>query len=320
MKTSAMSLALVALVASVNAACADAVHDDDVDSALEAFRHPTGTFSKENGSSAFSNYRSEQSESSKVNTPKSGESSGTSSSQSVRLLAKTVDSQAKCSEGQSCPCDAGGSFVYSQLQRSEGLALRFKFDDCLSADKTGFAGEAVLFMTDKALLGDDAARSSSSSSSSSSSGAPKKTGSLFGNSKPLAMPSTEPKNMFLAARGNAIEGSKRTPIEFALIKEGEFVLLAVEVPDGKIVIGIASDRSAFVKAKQGTFLCQPKGKEGYACKSTNGGEELDVDADTASSAGSDAKDTGYAGTGSADSGDEDTYDEDTYDEDNGYDR
>lgn len=221
------------------------------DDALTTFQNPTGSFSKDNASQAFSGFRSEQSESGKVSTGGAGGSSSTKS-QSLKLLAHTLDAKASCAEGQTCACETSGSFVYTAEQSKAGAAAYMKFDKCVGKDGTGFTGEAILVVTSSPILGIEADSSS-----------------------PVA---ASDKNLLLAAKGEAFDAKQSIDLEFALLHEAGYTLLAIQVPDGKIVIGVAANGNAFVKAKQGTWVCKAgKGNKGYACASQSGGEEVDVE-------------------------------------------
>jgi len=244
------------------------------DSALDTFQNPTGSFDKSNASQAFSGFRSEKSESGKVSQPGAGGggSSGTSSKQSLKLLTRTLDAKSQCTEGQTCACEGSGSFVLTAEQSKAGQAAHITFDKCLDKDGSGFDGEALLVVSSQPILG--------ISSEAASSSAP-----ATGNGTNAAAD----KNILFAAKGTAYEASQSLELEFALLQESGYMLLAIQVPDGKIVIGVNSrNGDAFVKAKQGTWVCKAgKAGKGYACSSTSGGEEVDIEDADASPAVSD---------------------------------
>jgi hypothetical protein len=221
------------------------------DDALTTFQNPTGSFNKDNASQAFSGFRSEQSESGKVST-NGAAGGGSTKTQSLKLLSRTLDAKASCAEGQTCACATSGSFVYTAEQSKAGAAAHIQFDKCVSEDGSGFTGEAVLVVTTNPILGVEA-------------------------DGPVA--AGDDKNLLLAARGEAFDATQSIKLEFALLHEAGYTLLAIQVPDGKIVIGVAPSGNAFVKAKQGTWVCKAgKGKKGYACASVSGGgEEVDVE-------------------------------------------
>jgi hypothetical protein len=255
------SAALPLLLATLGAlgGCTEKDSTVDLDRALESLRNPTGSFTRDTGSGAFSGYKSEQAESSRVDRPGAG--SGSASTQSMRFLTRTLDAKAQCTEGQACACATSGSFTYKQAPSNEGTALHFTFDACKSAEGNTFDGEAMVLSTTKPLLDVEAKT-------------PTKT--------KLEPAAGEP-NLLMTAKGTASDGNQSIALEFALIYEAGYTLLAVEVADGKIVVGVAADGSGFVKAKHGTWSCTPKTK-GYDCVSTDGGETVDVEADTSAAA------------------------------------
>jgi hypothetical protein len=145
--------------------------------------------------------------------------------------------QAACAEGQSCACPGGGSLVYQAEQSKAGAAAHFTFDSCVGDDGMGFDGEAVAVVSSKPILG-------------------------------LAKPGS---SALFAARGTVFDKTNKIDLEFALLTEGGYALLAVEVGDGKIVIGSTPQGSIVVIAKQGTFHCS-----GGTCKGDDTGEEIEV--------------------------------------------
>ncbi len=258
------------------------------DQALDAFQNPTGSFTKDNGNSAFSGYRSEKSESGKVATPGASSSSGTKT-QSLRLLSHTLDAKSQCVEGASCACEKSGSFVYSIEQTKLGSGYHFEFDKCVNADGSGFDGKALLVATSQSILGiQDSGSQSAEPSQSSASDSTSDTGSSMGLEEADSSSSTPAadgsKNILFAAKGTASQGSQSLAVEFALVQEAGYTLLAIDVADGKIVIGVAANGNAFVKAKQGTWICKPGSAKGYTCKSTSGAEDVAVDDSDSTSA------------------------------------
>lgn len=279
MKTALSALAVTFTLGALSMGCSNETSDSvDATSALDSFQNPTGSFTKETGGQALSSYKSEQAESSKVNRPGGG--SGGTKTQSLRLLSKTLDSKASCNEGQACACVGGGSFTYTLEQTKAGQAARFQFDKCVGDDNGGFDGQAILLVTQKPLIGIDGparnkpAPPAKSGSSEEGGLTEADDGSTSGG------PSGED-NLLFAAKGTAIEGNRRTPLEFALAYEQGYTLLAVEVKDGKVIVGLSPNGTVFVKAKQGTWVCTPSLSRGYQCKSAEGGDDVEIDAEPA---------------------------------------
>lgn len=235
-----LGLALAAVACS-----AESKEPVSADESLAAFRNPTGSFGKENGAAALSGFDAEKSESGKVNRP--GASSGTSRTQGIRVMNGALGAEATCAEGQSCACPGGGSIVYRAEQSSIGAAAHFAFSNCVDDEGAGFDGEAVVAVAKQPILG-------------------------------LAKTATTPvtsDNIFFAAKGTAFDKTTRIALEFALLHEAGYTLLAVQVADGKIVIGSAPDGTLVIKAKQGTFHCG-SAAGGYTCKGDETGEEIAI--------------------------------------------
>jgi hypothetical protein len=249
--------AAIGLTSAVGCSSSESSRTVSADDALTTFQNPTGSFSKDNASQAFSGFRSEQSESGKVGTGGVAGSGGSTKTQGLtKFMTRTLDAKASCAEGQSCACEVSGSFSYTAEQSKAGAAAHIKFDKCVNKE-AGFTGEAVIVVTSNPILGIE--RDSSSPTTASD------------------------KNLLFAAKGEAFDAKQSVNLEFALLHESGYTLLAIQVADGKIVIGVAPNGNAFVKAKQGTWVCKAgKGSKGYACSSTSGGgEEVDVeDADS----------------------------------------
>lgn len=247
------SIALFGLVLGVAACSAKNDAPIDTNASLSAFRNPTGSFTKETGAEAFSGYGAEKKESGKISRP--GASSGTSRTQGIRLMNTARTAEGSCGEGQKCACPGGGTLVYQAEQSSVGAAAHFQFDSCIDENGSGFDGEAVVIVANQPILGIAKAAKSTTQAGE--------------------------ENVFFAAKGTAIEDGTTLDLEFALLVEAGYTLLAVEVADGKIVVGSAPDGSWFVKAKQGSFHCSSsKGK--MICTSDESGEEIDLDAPSAS--------------------------------------
>lgn len=281
MKTATTALAALLVLGSFSIACSSSTtkaEEVDTATALSALRSPTGSFSKESGASAFAGYRSKRADSSKVSTPGATPSSGgTSSTSSIRLLDRAATSQA-CSQGQACACPNGGSMSYEAQSSPEGQLVRVKFEACGFEDGLGFDGAAVLLASTKSLLGlEEQAPAKTGTSAPPSSAGDSSTGASGGLKDAQPAPSGSTSNvvsLLLAAKGTVTDGTRKLPLEFALVTEAHYAFLAVSVPDGSIVIGVSDDGNAIVRSKEGTWKCK-NASRGWACTSDNG-ESLEV--------------------------------------------
>jgi hypothetical protein len=290
-----------------SAACSSAPAErTDADSTLASFKNPTGSFSKENAGSAFSGYKSEQGESGKVQAP--GVSGGTSNTQSMKLLARTLDAKSQCTEGQTCACPTSGSFVYGIEQSKSGQSLRATFDSCIDESGSGFNGEVLFLATSRPLLG-IALKAPAKSKLVGPGGAKQPTtpapsgGGATGGGLQEANPGSSSgaqasaENYLFVAKGTAIEGRQSTPIEFAVVSEAGYLVASVSVPDGNVIVGMAPDQTIFVQAKQGSWVCTPNGSR-YTCKGDGQVEDLELDdASTATASNSDAPSAGSSSGG-----------------------
>jgi hypothetical protein len=230
----------------------------DANGVLGKFQHPTGSFSNENGGAAFSSYQSKKDESSHVAIPNAGGGSGTSSTQSMHILSTTADAQ--CAAGATCACAKGGSYSYQKDTAAENPTVNFRFDSCQFDNGSGFDGVAELVVSDQPLVG------------------VKKMAGVVNSAADAGAASTvsTTKNFVLTAKGTGSDGGKSMALEFSLAQEAGYVLLSVDMADGNIVIGIAKDGTAFVKAKQGTWNCTPSASSGYSCTSEDGGAPVAI--------------------------------------------
>lgn len=303
--------ALVTFAVANTVACSSADRSTDADSTLSAFKNPTGSFTKETGASAFSGATTKQSQSGKVNA-KTGSNGGSSTqSKSIRILADKT--QAACQEGEACKCEGGGTATYKKQSTKLGLQVDFTFADCFDAEGGGFSGEAMLLASEKPLLG---LGSESGAKEPSSGKAP--AGSANG-SDDMGTNAIKPKGglteaqndqpqgkeinaqaLLLAARGEVISGKQRENVEFAILSEAGYTLVAVEVKDGSVVVGFAPNGTAIVRSKEGSWTCRPQ-SNGYQCKADGSGEALEVASSEGSSKSSASNDS--ASRGAADSSD-----------------
>lgn len=278
-----VALAAILALGSFSFACSSPDKGQEVDTgtALSQLRSPTGSFSKANGASVFAGYRSQRAESSKVSAPTGG-GSGSSSTSSIRLLDKATTSE-KCAQGTACACPNGGTMSYRAQSSAEGQLVRVSFDACGFEDGFGFDGEAVLLASTKSLLNLPAETETKKGSSTT----PTPTdGTQAGSSGGLkeapsgGSPSTGSSSgkdivaILLAAKGTATEGTRKLPLEFALLTEAHYVFLAVTVPDGSIVIGVSDQGNAIIRSKEGTWNCK-NASRGWTCTSDKG-EALEV--------------------------------------------
>ena len=275
MKTATTALVALVVLGSFSIGCSSTTtkgEEVDTGTALSSLRSPTGSFSKASGAGAFAGYRSKRADSATVSAPGVTPSGGgTSSTSSIRLLDRAANSQA-CSQGQACACPNGGSMSYSAQSSAEGQLVRVKFEACGFEDGLGFDGDAILLASTKSLLGIVAAPApaktggSAPPSSSTGGGVKEAPSGASGSSNVVSV--------LLAARGTATDGTRKLPLEFALLTEAHYAFLAVSVPDGNIVIGVSDDGNAIVRSKEGTWRCQ-NGARGWACTSEQG-ERLEL--------------------------------------------
>ncbi len=215
--------------------------------ALDSIQNPTGTFDSSNAGSAFSRYGSDKNASSGL-AGTGGGSGGSSSTQSLHILADQVQGSS-CAEGASCACDAGGSFTYSRQSTDYGPAIQASFDKCVFNDGNGFSGDMLLLASDKPLLKSDAAG--------------------------VASDTATGKSLLLAAEGTFTKGSDSVKADVVFLQERGVDYLAVEVSDGKIVIGVReSDGLAVVYAKGTTWVCKPDASSDYTCQEQSSGQKV----------------------------------------------
>ena len=147
---------------------------------------------------------------------------------------------------------------YRWQSSAEGQLVRVKFETGGLEDGFGFDGEAILLESTKSLLG-------VSSAPSAPGGGTKSGPSIV--------------SVLLAAKGTATDGTRKLPLELALVTEAHYVILAVSVPDGNIVIGMSDDGTAIIRSKEGTWNCK-NASRGWTCTSESG-DALDVAEDAA---------------------------------------
>ena len=248
MKTALTILALCTLASSSLLGCSTESGSVDPADALGRFQHPSGSFSSDSGSAAFSGYASDRAASGNVAMPDGATSAsgGTSTTQSLHVLTMTTSNQSQCGEGRKCSCDGSGSFTYSQGSSKLGTEIDFEFDHCIAADGSGFDGKAAIVLSQSPILG---LRGGTS------------------NGKP---------NFLLVAKGTGYDGTESAPLTFALASEAGYVFLSVDLPDGNVVIGVAGDGTAYVKAKEGSWTCNVDDASGYACVSDDGAPAVKV--------------------------------------------
>jgi len=289
-KTATTALvAIVALASSAVACSSSSGNTDEVDtgSALSSLRTPTGSFSEQTAGKAFGNYRSGRANSSKISTPGATVGSDTAGTKmaSIRLLS---NASASCGGGQACACPNGGSLTYSAEQNADGAAIKVSFDACGFEDGWGFDGKAVLLASKKSLLGTPVAPATpaavpgaTGAAAASADNGTAAVGSSFGS---------EYVSILLAAKGTASEGANKLQLEFALVAEAHYAFLAVQVADGKVVVGVSDDGHAIVKSKEGTWTCNTTSNttgSGWTCTSDSG-KSMTVTEDASSDTSADA--------------------------------
>lgn len=258
-------VAIVALATSATACSSSSGSGDEVDTstALSSLRTPTGSFSEATASKAIGGYRARRADSARVSTPGSsiGSASAGTKTASIRLLDKA---SASCGGGNSCACPNGGSLSYAAESNADGAAIKMSFSACGFEDGWGFDGKAVVLASKKSLLGTPpapaapaAADGTGASSDTTGTGA---AGTTFGS---------EYVSILVAAKGVASNGGNRLELEFALVAEAHYAFLAVQVADGKVIIGVSDDGRAIVKSKEGTWSCTTTSTS-WTCTSDTG--------------------------------------------------
>ena len=270
MKTATTALvAIVALASSAVACSSSSGNTDEVDtgSALSSLRTPTGSFSEQTAGKAFGNYRSDRANSARISTPGAsvGSASAGTRTASIRLLDKASVS---CGGGQSCACPNGGSLTYAAESNPDGQAIKVSFDACGFEDGWGFDGKAILLASRKSLLGTPVAPAAAPSATDPV-GASADTGTGTGAGGLGSSFGSEYVSILLAAKGTISNGANKLTLEFALVAEAHYAFLAVQVADGKVVLGISDDGHAIVKSKEGTWTCNTSGS-GWTCTSDSG--------------------------------------------------
>jgi hypothetical protein len=277
-------VAIVALASSAVACSSSSGNTDEVDtgSALSSLRTPTGSFSEQTAGKAFGNYRSGRANSARISTPGAsvGSASAGTKMASIRLLDKASVS---CGGGQACACPNGGSLTYAAESNPDGAAIKVSFDACGFEDGWGFDGKAVLLASKKSLLGTPVAPAAAKGATDPAVASPDTgtgtgaVGSSFGS---------EYVSILLAAKGTISNGANRLELELALVAEAHYAFLAVDVADGKVVVGISDDGRALIKSKEGTWTCNTTGS-GWTCTSDSG-KSMTVTEEVASDSAADA--------------------------------
>lgn len=286
MKTASLALvALVALASSAVACSSSSGSGNDIDTgtALSSLRSPTGSFSELTAGKAFGNYRSDRASSSKISTPGAsvGSSSAGTKTASIRLLDKASGS---CGGAQACACPNGGSLTYAAESTADTAAIKVSFDACGFEDGWGFDGKAVLLASKKSLLGATGAKASATASASAGAAAAAGASADNGTGAAGASFGSEYVSILLAAKGTASNGANKLQLELALVTEAHYAFLAVQVADGKVVVGLSDDGHAIVKSKEGTWTCDTTGS-GWTCTS-DAGKSMTVTEDAPSAAAS----------------------------------
>lgn len=222
-----------------------------VSSALGTFRSPTGSFNASNGSSTLASMLQQQQQGAAVGG-NGGAGAGGIATRALRKLDLGGDetspsSEGSCAEGAQCACDAGGTFSYKQESANEGKALRITFNDCVDTDGSGFDGEALFLVSQRALLED-------------------KRLPAYGSGQSL----------LLVAKGTLTEKRSSQEVAVALLSQPNVKLVAVQVDDGAVVLGQTSTGTIIVRAKDTAWTCNPKSAGTYVCKEDNTGESVTI--------------------------------------------
>jgi hypothetical protein len=170
---------------------------------------------------------------------------------------------------------------YSAESSSEGQMVKVQFEKCGFEDGFGFDGNAILLASTKSLLG-LAAEDAPAKAPTTTTPPPSSGGGGLKEAEPAESAPTTGGNVvavLLAAKGVATDGTRKLPLEFALLTESHYAFLAVSVPDGNIVIGVSDDGNAIVRSKEGTWKCK-NASRGWTCTSDKG-EALELEDDGA---------------------------------------
>lgn len=263
--TTTAFVAILALATSAVACSSSSGSRDEVDTstALSSLRTPTGSFSEATAGKALGGYRAHRADSARVSAPGAsiGSASAGTKTASIRLLDKA---SASCGGGQSCACPNGGSLSYATESNADGAAIKVSFNACGFEDGWGFDGKAVLLASKKSLLGTPAAPDGTSASADTTG-----TTDTTGTGAAGTSFGSEYVSILVAAKGVASNGGNRLELEFALVAEAHYAFLAVQVADGKVVIGVSDDGRAIVKSKEGTWSCTTSASS-WTCTSDTG--------------------------------------------------
>ena len=276
MKTATIAFVALVALASSAVACSSSSgssNEIDTDTALSSLRTPTGSFSEATAGKAFGNYRADRANSSKISTPGASVGSDTAGTRtaSIRLLDNAT---ASCGGGQACSCPNGGSLTYGAESTADTQAIKVSFDACGFEDGWAFDGKAVLLASKKTLLGGFVPPASSGAAG---------TGTGTGSTGSFG---SEYVSILLAAKGTVSKGVNKLELELALVTEAHYAFLAVQVADGKVVVGVSDDGHAIVKSKEGTWTCNTVSGatgSGWTCTSDSG-KTLTVTEEAADSA------------------------------------
>jgi hypothetical protein len=270
-------VAILALATSAMACSSSSGSGDEVDTstALSSLRTPTGSFSEATAGHALGGYRAGRANSSRVSTPGAsiGSASAGTKTASIRLLDKA---SASCGGGQSCACPNGGSLSYAAESNADGATVKVSFNACGFEDGWGFDGKAVLLASKKSLLGTPAAPASAApatpatpAATDGTTASPDTTADTTGTGAAGTSFGGEYVSILVAAKGVASNGGNRLELEFALVAEAHYAFLAVQVADGRVIVGVSDDGRAIVKSKEGTWSCTTSASS-WTCTSDTG--------------------------------------------------
>lgn len=248
------AVALFALSSVVGCSSPDKGVATSSSAALAEIQNPTGTFDKSNGSQAFAGYNQNKQSSSSVAGASGGATAGGTTAQSIKFLANQTGN---CAQGSSCACPGGGSFQYAAKRTNDSVELSLDMSACVFESGDSFDGNALFVQSQKALVDD--------------SKLPQKSA-----------PYDDGLSNLLAMEGDATVLGKTSHVKLVYLEQHGWVYLSVEVPSGSLVVGVASDGTAVVKAKDKTWTCDYS-SHGYSCKSDAGDDAVDVEASSSSS-------------------------------------
>jgi hypothetical protein len=261
------SLAIASLTFGALVACGGPSTDDAVD----RLKNPSGSFTKDNGNTAVTNFNTDK-KSSSFSSGASKSGGGVNAKfakaalvavqrQSGLRLLEDVSAGAdlKCDAGGSssvsCTCAGGGSAELSVEQNGTagGSDFEIKIDGSYSNCKMGdvtMDAKMAMVLSSKPIV--EAKKIGQSKASAG--------GGLSGG---LSF------NTLVAINGTITDASGAKEVKVAMVTQGTAIWISVTVPDGSVTMGLdgtaievkAKDRTVICDVTSGKFSCKVDGKE-----------------------------------------------------------